>query len=111
MRVGCHGCWVFAVRLWTREEDKALKDCAKTATARQIGEAIGRTENAVRSRAHYLGVDMVKRGEAHWNARIDDLKAGMIGALVDAGYTTMEVSRVMGENHSTVSDIAEGRTR
>ena len=105
--------WVsdMGLNYWTREEDRLLDDLAQHATAKQIGEQIGRTENAVRNRAHYLGIDMTKRGEHHWNARIDNLKAAMIGALGDAGFTTMEISRVMKENHSTVSDIVEGRTR
>lgn len=54
-------------KLWTNEELTFLSSNAKKMTARQIGEVIGRTSKAVRSKANYLKVSLLKEVDAEDN--------------------------------------------
>lgn len=80
---------------WSREEDMLLRKLAGTMPAEQIGMILGRPKNGVHHRIKHLGLDGRLHGEAHWNAKMDNLTAGMVGALNDAGYTPSEIHRFL----------------
>jgi len=82
-------------RLWTREEDALLKSLAGKCTAEEIGLVLGRPKSGVHHRISRLKLNGMLCGEAHWNAKIPNLTAGMIGALHDAGYLPSEIHRVV----------------
>lgn len=100
---------------WTPSEDRELRRMAGKIPASSIAVVLGRTKNGVHHRIERLGLDGRLYGENHWNAKIGDLLAGMIGALYDAGYTVNEIHKAVSEAQDvslpTVNDIAACRTR
>lgn len=101
-------------RPYTREEDATLRELAGKVPAADIAAMIGRPKGGVHHRISRLGLDGRLHGERHWNARCGALRAAMIGALHDAGFSIHEIHGVLAESQSlslqTVSDIAAGRT-
>jgi hypothetical protein len=64
-----HGIHFTALRAWTEAEDKTLAEKAKTLTARQAAEVLGRSEYYVRRRAAELGIRFKKSGHLHHSAK------------------------------------------
>lgn len=55
---------------WTAQEDKLLKQLAKENTpTRVIGLKLGRTEAAIRARAHLLGISLRPTNQSPYNRR------------------------------------------
>jgi predicted transcriptional regulator len=98
-------------RFWTPVEDAQLRKLAGVKTAEEIAMILGRTKSGVHHRVKLLKLNGRLHGEHHWNAKISNVKAAMIGALYDAGFTVNEIATVMGEKVCTVCDITSGRTR
>lgn len=100
---------------WTTQEDKQLRNMAGRFSAADIGKAIGRPKNGVHHRMRRLRLDGRMYGENHWNAKVADLMAAMIGSLYDAGYSTNDIHKAISEAQdislATVCDIASCRTR
>jgi hypothetical protein len=100
-------------RLWTRDEDDALRSLVGTCSYARIGDAIGRSASSVHGRARILGLhNNWRRGDNHPSAKLTSLKAAMIGTLLDAGFTAHEVRDAMGLDVSlqTIGDIGRGTT-
>lgn len=81
----------------------------------QIALMLGRTYQSVRGRARRLKLKSQKVGENHHMAKINNLKAGMVGALYDAGYTPKEIHRFFTEpvdmSYNYVQEICQCRAR
>lgn len=50
-------------------------------------------------------------GENHWNAKIDNITAQMIGVLYDSGFTVNEIAKVFNKKVHTIGDICAERKR
>lgn len=100
---------------WTREEDACLRKLAGIHTAEEIGLILKRPKNGVHHRISKLGLYGHIHGEAHWKAKLSNLKAGMVGCLHDGGYTVTEIYRFLTEevviSKQTVESICNQRTR
>lgn len=99
---------------WTDAHDDFLRTHGATQTCDWIAERLHRSRSAVHGRAKRLGVNMTKRGTAHWNAKADAELPAMVGALVDAGYRATQVHALLSKQHNlsvqTIHDMAAGRT-
>lgn len=82
---------------WTDVEDKLLSQLIGKVPVRVLTKVFARSECGVRTRARNLGLNARKTGQWHHRAKLENLKAGMIGALSDAGYTPMEIHRFLRE--------------
>jgi len=102
-------------RRWSREEDTMLRELAGKVPAKAIGDLLCRPVNGVHHRIHKLGLTGYITGENHWASKIDNLTAGMIGALYDAGYAPVEIQRVLSHpitlNRNYVGEICRCRAR
>lgn len=100
---------------WTPAEDRELRRMAGKIPASSIAVVLGRSKRGIHYRIKRLGLDGRLYGENHWNAKVSDLLAGMIGALYDAGYSVNEIHRAVSGAQdvslATVCDIAACRTR
>lgn len=100
---------------WSKEDDAMLRELVGTMTAESIGKILGRTQRAVWKRVEKLELNGRLHGERHWNAKLSNLQAAMIGALHDAGFTTNEIhgalSRPLEVSLQTTYEICSGRTR
>lgn len=56
-------------RGWGRAEIMILHQCAGTMTVESIGKLIGRTGDAVRTKARELGISMILKGDFHQSAK------------------------------------------
>lgn len=102
-------------RQWTKVEDNLLCDLSDKVPVRQLMLLLGRTECSVRARIRRLNLRAQKVGENHHRAKISNLKAGMVGALYDAGYTPMEIYRFFTEptdiSYNYIQEICQCRAR
>lgn len=100
---------------YTAAEDRMIKQMAGRIPADRIARILSRPKEGIHHRIKKLGLDGKLTGEHHWNTKVSNLVAGMIGALYDAGYTVNEIHKVLTEptntSLSTVVDIAACRTR
>ena len=88
--------------LWKPEEDAVLRKYAGVKPASEIAIIIGKPKNGVHHRIKKLKLNGRMTGDAHWNAKLSDLQAGITGALYDAGYTANEIHKVL----TTTVDIS-----
>lgn len=97
---------------WTATEDKTLRELAGLQSYETIGLAIGRSRSAVHARAKRLGItDNARRGEHHHKAKLTNLQAAMLGALLDAGFSAPEIKRALPDlpvAAQTIGDIGRG---
>lgn len=96
---------------WTAEEDRTLRELAGVQPYSTIAGVLGRSRSAVHGRAKRLGItQFMKRGEHHHRAKLSNMQAAMIGALLDAGFTPTEVKRAfdLPVAVNTVGDIGRG---
>lgn len=102
-------------RRWTRIEDNLLKDLAGKVPASKLALVFGRTQCAVHARIKRLKKNGIIRGEYHWNCKLPDVVACMIGSLHDAGYTPTDIHKLVTSKHEVtynhVQDICQGRSR
>lgn len=102
-------------KLWTREEDRLLKELAGKRTALSIAQLLGRPKNGVHHRINKLGLSGHIRGEHHWAAKLSDDMAEMIGALADAGFEPKKIELLVKSSHdvsySTILGICSARCR
>lgn len=100
--------------LWTPQEDAFIRQHGPLKSCKWIAEKLGRSTGGIHGRAKRLGVNMVKQGEAHWNARCTKEIADMIGALNDAGFKPIQIHLLVSKEHNvsraSVEDICAGRT-
>lgn len=92
---------------WTPEEELVLKDLAGKVPAEQIGLVLGRTTYAVRARIARMGLNGRLSGEYHWQSKLPNLVAGMVGVLGEAGYTPKEIEVVMSTPYDITRQVVE----
>lgn len=99
-------------KLWSAAEDATLRELAGVMPANQIAEMLGRPKGGVHHRIKALGLKGHLHGENHWCAKIDRLKASMIGTLRDHGFTAREIKAAFNLEISatTIDDIGARRT-
>ncbi len=97
-------------KLWTRKEDKILKQYAGVLPAAQIAIILNRPKNGVHHRIKKLGLSGRLHGENHWQAKIDNLTASMIFTLHDAGFKPKEIEQVFnsGLTHDQIKTLLYG---
>lgn len=78
-------------RRWTRDEEKVVRELAGRKTAAEIALILDRPVNGVHHRIKKLGLRGHIHGEHHWNAKVTQLQADMIGVLRDAGFTATQI--------------------
>lgn len=102
-------------RKYTRQEDDLIRQYAGVKTAEEIGAMIDRPKNGVHHRISRLGLKGHLHGDAHWNAKADNLKMAMIHTLMDGGFTSQEIQRMFSEplnlSYSYLSQVACTRYR
>ena len=100
-------------RQYTAEDDATLRQLIGHQSYATIGAVLGRSASSVHGRAKLLGITpSPRRGEQHHAAKLSALQAGMIGALIDCGYTAAEIKQAFGLEISkqTIGDIGRGTT-
>ncbi len=97
-------------KLWTRKEDKILKQYAGVLPAAQIAIILNRPKNGVHHRIKRLGLSGKLFGENHWQAKINNLTASMIFTLHDAGFKPKEIEQVFnsGLTHDQIKTLLYG---
>lgn len=98
-------------KTWTPAEDKALRELASIQPYAAIGEALGRSRSSVHGRAKRLGIAQpMKRGEHHHQAKLTNLQAAMLGALLDAGFGVTEIKQALDlpVTKQAIGDIGRG---
>ena len=101
------------MKAWTKARDRNLKELAGHHTVEDIGESLGRTPAAIRSRAQVLGVSLKVCGELHSRAKLSNCQVEMVKVLHHEGFTIAEIQREAFQfvHHSTLGDITRGYTR
>lgn len=98
---------------FTPDEDRFIRKNARTMTAKQIGEYLGRGRDSVHDRARYIGVSLKKYGELLPFTRISDDDVRLIRELRDAESPRRLTFREIGEkfelSEGTVSFIYHRR--
>lgn len=79
-------------RLWTREEDKILRQYAGIKTAAEIAAIVNRPKNGVHHRMNKLNLDGRLTGDKHHAFVGDTTQRLMVLCLHDAGYMPSEIS-------------------
>ena len=82
---------------WTEAEDKVLRELSGLRTSVEMAEVLDRTPKAINHRRRKLGLNGVKLGEGHWNAKRSNLLVQMILTLYDTGYTPSEIQQWLSE--------------
>jgi len=102
-------------RKYSKDEDAVIKEYAGIMTAEELGLVLGRPKNGIHHRIKKLGLSGLRKGEHHWNAKVDNLKVSMIHTLVDGGFTPSEIHRMFSEplnlSHGYIGQIACARYR
>lgn len=80
-------------RLWSRKEDRILRELCGVIPAEEIAAVLNRPKNGVHHRIEKLGLDGRLVGEHHWNAKIPNLQAAMLMTLHDAGFKPKEIEQ------------------
>jgi len=80
-------------------------------TAKQIAEALGRTEYAVMERSRYIGGVMRKSGKNHHNHKYSDWDVEMCRKLHDEGIGPKEISDKLDIGYDSVIDFICYRRR
>lgn len=97
---------------WTEKEDTVIRELAGKVSAGIIAAQLPkRSAQAVGRRLRALGLDGRLYGQAHHNAKIDNLQRSMIITLKGAGYTATEIKQAFGLTitRSTINDIGHRR--
>ena len=100
------------VTRWTEKEDAIIRELAGVVSAREIASQLpGRSTQSVGRRIRALGLDGRLYGQAHHNAKIDNLQRSMIITLKEAGFTATEIKKAFGLTitRSTINDIGHRR--
>lgn len=71
-------------RGWGRAEIMILRQCAGTMTVESIGKLIGRTGDAVRTKARELGISMILKGDFHPSAKYRQSDIELISVVFPA---------------------------
>lgn len=99
---------------WSPNEDAYLRQHVGIKSFADIGAALSRSADSVHGRSRKLGLIGIRRGEQHWNAKVDSLKSAMVGALADAGFRPVEIHALLTNrveiSRGAVQDICASRT-
>lgn len=77
---------------WVRAEIMVIRQCAGTMTVERIGELIGRTGSAVRTKARELGIKLYLRGKYHQSVKYEADDVRMSRDLHEAGLRAGEIA-------------------
>ena len=103
-----------ARKAWSQTEDEYLRLYVGLKSFADIGAALGRSADSAHGRSRKLGLKGIRRGEQHWNAKVDSLKVAMIGSLADAGFRPIEIHALLTNrveiSKKSIEDICSGRT-
>lgn len=90
---------------WSRAEDRVLVDMARTSSAAQIGQALGRSVDSVTHRCRAMGVSLTKSGENHPQFRHSDAAVEMARRLHESGHGPKWIAGQLGMPLSTVKSV------
>lgn len=79
-------------RGWGRAEIMILRQCAGTMTVESIGKLIGRTGDAVRTKARELGISMILKGDFHPSAKFRQSDIELARQLHQCGVPRREIA-------------------
>lgn len=79
-------------RGWGRAEIMILRQCAGTMTVENIGKLIGRTGDAVRTKARELGISMILKGDIHPSAKYRQSDIELARQLHQCGVPRREIA-------------------
>lgn len=79
-------------RGWGRAEIMILRQCAGTMTVESIGRLIGRTGDAVRTKARELGIRMILKGDFHQSAKYRQSDIELARQLHQCGVPRREIA-------------------
>lgn len=100
---------------YSPDDIKRIKELAGKVPARLIAEELGKSRYSILRKIRKLGLDSRVVGEHHWNARLPNLSAAMVGVLADAGFAAKEIQQVLNTPQditlNMIYDIGECRTR
>lgn len=80
-------------RDWTKEETATLREYAQTKTQAEIGVILGRSPQSIANRAVKMKINMMKKGENHYGAKLSNLQVEMIRVLNQEGFNAGEIHR------------------
>lgn len=92
---------------WTHEEDEYLRNHAGKASARKIGEGIGRTDRSVYHRLSILSISGQRSGEYHQNSKRPDVLVRAIKALHNLKFTPSEIHAVIADFEISRNEVSQ----
>ncbi len=89
---------------WQEYEIKILRKYATSLTAEDIGLLIGRTKEAVISRASKLHISLQKRGDCHHSAKYSQEDIELARQLYSAGVRPCHIAEKLGINPISIGN-------
>ncbi|WP_099062546.1 DNA-binding protein [Serratia sp. BW106] len=89
---------------WQEYEIKILRKYATSLTAEDIGLLIGRTKEAVISRASKLHISLQKRGDYHHSAKYSQEDIELARQLYSAGVRPCHIAEKLGINPISIGN-------
>ncbi|RBM46235.1 hypothetical protein DLR66_04860 [Vibrio paracholerae] len=96
---------------WSETENLFLAKHAKEMSSDEIAEKLGRTTDAVKSKAERLGICMKKYGEKHHLAKVSNHDVELCRQLHDEGVRPCEIAEKMELGYTYVQWILNYRIR
>lgn len=90
-------------RRFNYREEQFIRRNARTMTADQIAEELGRSRGAILNWAWWRGVSLQKYGDNHPLTKVCDADVNLIHALRDEGLTFREIAKKFELSRSTAS--------
>ncbi|NOF88419.1 hypothetical protein [Vibrio cholerae] len=96
---------------WSEAENLFLAKHAQDMSSDEIAEKLGRTKQAVNSKAENLGISMRKHGEKHHLAKVSNHDVELCRQLHDEGVKPCEIAEKMELGYTYVQWILNYRIR
>ncbi|EDU0819103.1 DNA-binding protein [Salmonella enterica subsp. diarizonae serovar 61:l,[v],[z13]:1,5,[7]] len=80
---------------WKRAEILIIRQCAGTMKVANIGQLIGRTRDAVRTKARELNICLILRGDYHQSAKYRQSDIEQARDLHQKGMKRREIARML----------------
>ena len=119
-RYCCDTCWFRAKAArqrapryprWTTEEIAQLRQLAGQVGVAEIASRIGRTREAVKTRARTLKISLLLHGEKHPAAKYSDYQVELARRMYDEGLKPRAISRVLDMPESTIGSFVRYQHR
>lgn len=90
---------------YNHAETELIRMYARTHTAQQIAEMIGRSRGAVKQKIMRMGIRMMKHGDTHYKVKHSDRDIELCRTLYDEGLNCRQIAEKMETSHSYVRKI------